>query len=82
MEGLMEMLMAANKGESTVAGQEATIYEIKQGAAWIRLNRPENRNALSRSVTTKQDRHAFVPDSHDWLKDSFRRRNRPELSGG
>ncbi len=26
---------------------EATLYEVKNGAAWIRLNRPENRNALS-----------------------------------
>lgn len=26
---------------------EATLYEIRKGAAWITLNRPENRNALS-----------------------------------
>ncbi len=30
-----------------MAGTEATLYEIRQGAAWITLNRPENRNALS-----------------------------------
>ncbi len=30
-----------------MSGQEATLYEIDNGAAWIRLNRPENRNALS-----------------------------------
>ena len=28
-------------------GQQATLYEINDGAAWITLNRPENRNALS-----------------------------------
>lgn len=26
---------------------EATLYEVRQGAAWITLNRPDNRNALS-----------------------------------
>ena len=30
-----------------MAGTEATLYEVRQGAAWITLNRPENRNALS-----------------------------------
>ena len=26
---------------------EVTLYEIRKGAAWITLNRPERRNALS-----------------------------------
>jgi len=30
-----------------MSGTEATLYEIRKGAAWITLNRPENRNALS-----------------------------------
>ena len=30
-----------------MVGQQATLYEINDGAAWITLNRPENRNALS-----------------------------------
>ena len=30
-----------------MAELEATLYEVKNGAAWITLNRPENRNALS-----------------------------------
>ncbi len=30
-----------------MAGQEQTLYEVKGGAAWITLNRPEVRNAIS-----------------------------------
>ena len=30
-----------------MATTEATLYNVESGAAWIRLNRPENRNALS-----------------------------------
>jgi methylglutaconyl-CoA hydratase len=30
-----------------MSGTEATRYEVRDGAAWITLNRPENRNALS-----------------------------------
>ena len=30
-----------------MAGTEATLYEVGTSAAWITLNRPENRNALS-----------------------------------
>ena len=30
-----------------MTGQHATLLEVKNGAAWITLNRPENRNALS-----------------------------------
>ncbi|MDD9961262.1 MAG: enoyl-CoA hydratase-related protein [Gammaproteobacteria bacterium] len=30
-----------------MASTEATLYEVREGAAWITLNRPENRNALS-----------------------------------
>ncbi len=32
---------------------EATLYEIKDGAAWITLNRPENRNALSAGLVNE-----------------------------
>ena len=30
-----------------MAGTEATLYKVENGAAWVTLNRPENRNALS-----------------------------------
>ena len=32
---------------------EATLYEVKRGAAWITLNRPDNRNALSRVLVNE-----------------------------
>ncbi len=36
-----------SQAQATPGGQETTLYEIRQGAAWITLNRPEARNALS-----------------------------------
>lgn len=32
---------------------QATLYEVKKGAAWITLNRPDNRNALSAALVTE-----------------------------
>ena len=36
---------------------EATLYEISNGAAWITLNRPQSRNALSAALVTELDAH-------------------------
>ena len=36
-----------------MAGTEATLYEVRQSAAWITLNRPDNRNALSRVLVNE-----------------------------
>ena len=41
-------------------GQEATLYEIKDGAAWITLNRPENRNALSAILVNELYAHLIA----------------------
>ena len=46
-----------------MAGQEATLYDIKNGAAWITLNRPENRNALSAILLNEL--HAHLIASND-----------------
>ena len=35
----------------------ATLYELRGGAAWITLNRPEQRNALSAALVNQLDRH-------------------------
>ena len=40
-----------------MAGTEATLYEVKDGAAWITLNRPENRNALSAVLVNELYEH-------------------------
>jgi methylglutaconyl-CoA hydratase len=43
-----------------MAGTEATLYEIKNGAAWITLNRPENRNALSSILVSELYDHLLA----------------------
>lgn len=36
---------------------EATLYEVRDGAAWITLNRPDNRNALSAILVNELHAH-------------------------
>jgi methylglutaconyl-CoA hydratase len=40
-----------------MSGTEATLYAVRNGAAWITLNRPENRNALSGVLVAEVDAH-------------------------
>lgn len=40
-----------------MANTEATLYEVRDGAAWITLNRPENRNALSAVLVSELYTH-------------------------
>lgn len=40
-----------------MAGTEATLYDVINGAAWITLNRPENRNALSAVLVSELYEH-------------------------
>ncbi len=40
-----------------MANTEATLYSIEKGAAWITLNRPENRNALSAVLVSELYEH-------------------------
>ena len=47
-----------------MAGQEATLYEIKDGAAWITLNRPENRNALSAVLVNELYAHLLASNEN------------------
>lgn len=40
-----------------MAGTEATLYKVENGAAWVTLNRPENRNALSAVLVNELAAH-------------------------
>ncbi len=48
-----------------MAATEATLYEIRKGAAWITLNRPERRNALSPQLMTEIHDHVKEADADD-----------------
>ena len=43
-----------------MASTEATLYDVEKGAAWITLNRPENRNALSAVLVSEMYEHLGV----------------------
>jgi len=43
-----------------MATTQATRYEVRNGAAWITLNRPENRNALSAQLVTELYDHLLA----------------------
>lgn len=40
-----------------MSDSEATLYKVEQGAAWITLNRPDNRNALSAVLVNELAAH-------------------------
>jgi enoyl-CoA hydratase/carnithine racemase len=42
---------------------EATRYAVERGAAWITLNRPENRNALSAVLVNELDAHLVAANN-------------------
>ena len=48
--------------------QTATRLETRQGAAWITLNRPENRNALSAALVNELYHHLQVANADDAVR--------------
>jgi methylglutaconyl-CoA hydratase len=48
---------------TTMATQECTLYEVREGAAWITLNRPQARNALSAQLVTEVYEHLTVANA-------------------
>ncbi len=48
-----------------MSGTEATLYERRGDAAWITLNRPRNRNALSAVLVTELHAHIATANADD-----------------
>ena len=51
-----------------MGSQENTLYEVRDGAAWITLNRPEARNALSAGLVTELYDHLVAANSDDAVR--------------
>jgi methylglutaconyl-CoA hydratase len=65
-----------------MAGTEATLYEIKSGAAWITLNRPENRNALSAVLVNELHAHLTNAIADDQVRAIVITGNGPAFCAG
>ena len=50
------------------AGTEATLYEVRKGAAWITLNRPKNRNALSSILVSELYDHLMAANEDEAVR--------------
>jgi methylglutaconyl-CoA hydratase len=48
-----------------MASTEETLYEVRNGGAWITLNRPEKRNALSPTLISEIYEHILVANEDD-----------------
>jgi len=44
------------------------LYEIRDGAAWITLNRPQNRNALSAGLVNEMYEHLGAAENDDSVR--------------
>lgn len=51
-----------------MASTEQTLYEVKNGGAWISLNRPEKRNALSAMLITEVYDHLQAANEDDAVR--------------
>ena len=65
-----------------MAGTQATLYQIKNGAAWITLNRPENRNALSSVLVTELYDHLLTSNANDAVRSIVITGNGPAFCAG
>jgi methylglutaconyl-CoA hydratase len=51
-----------------MVGQENTLYEVRDGAAWITLNRPDARNALSSGLVAELFDHLAAAKEDDAVR--------------
>jgi len=51
-----------------MASTEETLYEVKNGGAWITLNRPEKRNALSPTLISETYEHILAANEDDEVR--------------
>lgn len=51
-----------------MASTEQTLYEVRDGGAWIKLNRPEKRNALSAMLITEVYDHLTAANADDEVR--------------
>ena len=65
-----------------MSSNEATLYEIRDGAAWITLNRPENRNALSAILVTELYDHLTNANADDEVRSIVITGNGPAFCAG
>ena len=65
-----------------MADTQATLYEIKNGAAWITLNRPENRNALSSVLVTELYDHLLASNANEAVRSIVITGNGPAFCAG
>jgi len=65
-----------------MADTQATLYEIKNGAALITLNRPENRNALSSVLVTELYDHLLASNANDAVRSIVITGNGPAFCAG
>jgi methylglutaconyl-CoA hydratase len=61
---------------------EATLYEVRNGAAWITLNRPENRNALSAQLVNELYGHLTAAIADDTARCIVLTGNGPAFCAG
>ncbi len=61
---------------------KATLYEIRNGAAWITLNRPQNRNALSAILVTELYDHLMASNANDEVRSIVITGNGPAFCAG